>query len=527
MNNRIKYLLSKNQDLNYETVVSLSKLDPSKELKYLSWIVNLYKKDGLLNSDLSIVKQVLSSFDENKNTLPAENKDINKFKSILHVSNFLFEFEKNKKIDENKFLEQGVIKLYEDFNSLFIKPFTRESGVKYGKTTTWCTSSVEVKLNQFYNYLSRGDLFIFINKNLEDSDKNKKNQIFFSFNGESIEIKNSLNQDISISDFIKNNNKAFKTIMHYESVQNAICKNIDLFECTENPTKEQILSVCRQNPEYFYKLKPKYSLDKDIQMAYFVNSVLKRKGFNVLDAFKKIKNPYSELIEYAINIESEVAFFIQDKKGKLNINQQHIVVRNKPSNIYKIKNPHHTTQKIALSEIPEYILEFPNPTYHQISRAVHNNSDLLLTYIKKSKTNPKELLNIILKHAYNNETIFKKYHKLFNEKQIKNIIRSRPFFVLNLKSPSIEIQKTAVNSNFNSYFSIKKPHDSIKLLYEKNKLKSEQIENDLVYDPSFENFIKTSFIKNDYCYKIIRSNNYKYIDGYFKNISDYLRKVNY
>jgi hypothetical protein len=36
MNNRIAYLLSKNQDLSYETILSLSELDPTKELKYLT-----------------------------------------------------------------------------------------------------------------------------------------------------------------------------------------------------------------------------------------------------------------------------------------------------------------------------------------------------------------------------------------------------------------------------------------------------------------------------------------------------------
>ena len=475
MSKRVEFLLSKNQDLSYETILSLSKLDPTKELKYLTWILNRYKKDGLSSSDFLAIKHLLSSFDENKNLYPADKKDINYFKSILQLSIFLFEFEKNKKLDENKFLEQGAIKLYEDSNLLLLKPFTKESAIKFGKNTTWCTSALED--NRFYNYLASGDLFVLINKKKLDNCNDKKFQFFFSSSGESTEFRDSLNSPINAIKIFKENKFLFDVLIKYKSVQQVVNKNVDFFHFTENPTKEQILNALKQDLEIFCDLK---EIDEEIQILYFDLYTKEKNSEYTVHAFNNIlkkTNPCVEVRRLAIEKYPEIITLIQQELGYLTDEEQVIALELNSKLIYDIKNPCKNAIVQVLELEPEYIFEVSKPTYEQIKTASVNKEGLLIKYINKNKLDPKNLVDVIFKVCQYDLKVFKKYYKLLSEYQLIELINDCPSYIQYINNPSEKIQEIAVKSDYSVFHLIKNPGVLIEELYQKEKQKNEDAVN--------------------------------------------------
>jgi hypothetical protein len=508
MNNRIAYLLSKNQDLSYETILSLSELDPTKELKYLTWIINRYKKDGLLSSDFFTIKNLLTSFDENKNSFPTDKKDINSFKSVLQLSIFLFEFEKNKKLDENKFLEQGAIKLYEDSNLLLIKPFTKESAIKFGKTTTWCTSALED--NRFYSYLASGDLFILINKKKLDNSNDKKFQFFFSFSGESTEFRDSLNSPINAIKIFKENKFLFDVLIKYKSVQQVVNENVDFFHFTKNPTKEQILNALKHDPDIFCDLK---EVDEEMQVLYFNLYTKEKYSEYTVHAFNNIlkkTNPCDEVRKSAIEKYPEIITLIQQELGDLTDEEQVIALELNSKLIYDIKNPCENAISHVLELEPEYIFEISNPTDEQIKTASVNKEGLLIKYINKNKLDPKNLIDVIFEVCQYDLKVFKKYYKLLSEYQLIELINDCPDYIQYINNPSEKIQEIAVKSDYSAFHLIKSPSALIEELYQKEK----KINEEILKEKSYKKFIKNNIYDYDYhgYYNAYDSDKYYNID---------------
>jgi hypothetical protein len=515
MNKRIEFLLSKNQDLSLETILSLSELDPTKELKYLTWIINRYKKDGLLSSDFFTIKNLLTSFDENKNSFPTDKKDINSFKSVLQLSIFLFEFEKNKKIDENKFLEQGAIKLYEDSNLLLVKPFTKESAIKFGKTTTWCTSALED--NRFYNYLAVGDLFILINKKKLENCDDKKIQFFFPFDGSYSEFRDSSNSEIDAVKMFKENKFIFDTLIKYKSVQQVVNKSVDFFYFTENPTKGQILNALKHDLEIFCDLK---EVDEEMQVLYFNLYTKEKKSEYTVHAFNNIlkkTNPCDEVRKLAIEKYPEIIILIQQELGDLTVKEQVIALELNSKLIYDIKSPCENAIAQTLELEPEYIFEISNPTEEQIKTASVNKEGLLIKYINKNKLDPKSLVDVIFEVCQYDLKVFKKYHKLLHEYHLMELIKDCPSYIQYINNPSEKIQEIAVKSDYSVFHLIKNPGVLIEELYQKEKETNQIIINKPyihhTYNDSYKNL---SHFVDDYYFdadKLLKN-------LYYKNSSD-------
>jgi hypothetical protein len=511
MSKRVEFLLSKNQDLSYETILSLSKLDPTKELKYLTWIVNRYKKDGLSNSDFLAIKHLLLSFEENKNLFPADKKDINHFKSILQLSIFLFEFEKNKKLDENKFLEQGAIKLYEDSNLLLLKPFTRESAIKFGKTTTWCTSSIYPRENRFYSYLNSGELFILIDKTKPDNYNNKKFQFYFSFCGDSTEFRDSSNSAIDAVKIFRKNKNIFNTLLKYESVRNVVSKNVEFFYFLENPTKEQIINAIKIKPEIFCDLK---EVDEEMQILYFKSLKENESPKTIFDTFNnimKITNPCYEVRKMAIEKSSKIAIFIQQELGQLTNEEQISALKQNSKLIYDIENPCNEAIDEILSVEPEYIFKMLNPTNEQLITASIYKEGLLNKYINQNKLDPKKLVDVILEVSYYDLKAFKKYYKLLNESQLIDLIERCPDYIRYIKNPNEKIQEIAVSRDYSVFQFIENPSNLIEELYEYKKKENETFLNRKPF--------KKSGLYNYYGYDY---NGYDYHDSLYPELSKYM-----
>jgi hypothetical protein len=89
-----------------------------------------------------------------------DNKDLTSYKSVEDV---LRQISIAEVRSLNKELIKQVYKMYEDDEWLVLRPLTRESSVKYGAGTKWCTASTNEEY-QFYRYTRRGILIYTINK---------------------------------------------------------------------------------------------------------------------------------------------------------------------------------------------------------------------------------------------------------------------------------------------------------------------------------------------------------------------------
>jgi hypothetical protein len=89
-----------------------------------------------------------------------DNKDLTSYKNIGDIVRQISIAEVRLL---NKELIKQVHKMYEDDEWLVLRPLTRESSVKYGAGTKWCTASTNEEY-QFYRYTRRGILIYTINK---------------------------------------------------------------------------------------------------------------------------------------------------------------------------------------------------------------------------------------------------------------------------------------------------------------------------------------------------------------------------
>ena len=106
------------------------------------------------------VRSALKSFIPLNERGLIDNRDTTSYKDVQDVLKqvALAEF---KAI--SKELEKQIHKIYEDDNWLILRPLSRESSMKYGAGTKWCTAA-EFDDYQYWNYTGRGILIYTINK---------------------------------------------------------------------------------------------------------------------------------------------------------------------------------------------------------------------------------------------------------------------------------------------------------------------------------------------------------------------------
>jgi hypothetical protein len=115
---------------------------------------------GVLDNVPYDVRSALKSFIPLNERGLIDNKDTTSYKNVQEVLKqvALAEF---KAI--SKELERQIHKVYEDDNWLVLRPLSRESSMKYGAGTKWCTAS-DSDDYQYWNYTGRGILIYTINK---------------------------------------------------------------------------------------------------------------------------------------------------------------------------------------------------------------------------------------------------------------------------------------------------------------------------------------------------------------------------
>ena len=155
---------------------ALRDIDEEQRHSMYYFLINEYNSskenlDKLTNKELNQIFDILDNVPYDvrnalKSFIPLnergliDNKDITSYKNVQEVLKqvALAEF---KAI--SKELERQIHKVYEDDNWLVLRPLSRESSMKYGAGTKWCTAS-DSDDYQYWNYTGRGILIYTINK---------------------------------------------------------------------------------------------------------------------------------------------------------------------------------------------------------------------------------------------------------------------------------------------------------------------------------------------------------------------------
>lgn len=174
-----------------DTFNKLIRLDPTFKENvdrvgtYGKWLLELYKRTNQVPDEH--IKELLITFDKNKNHFPIEKRDINRYKSVEDLEDMLNGTEINltqNQLAKQHRKEKHKVNLVQDAKYLgqfgnyeVYIPETYAASCKLGSGTTWCTASTSSE-NYFNSYTSRGNLYILINVN----DPSKKYQIHFETN---------------------------------------------------------------------------------------------------------------------------------------------------------------------------------------------------------------------------------------------------------------------------------------------------------------------------------------------------------
>jgi hypothetical protein len=125
----------------------LIEADPSKNAKYLQWLVNQFIEHELLPEDFYKMNDLLTRFEDNKKHLEQKN---------IHCYNHrqLFDaLEQYRKIESTVVVPAGQYKvLFDDPEEKFlaVELLDKEAALAFGKGTQWCTAHPEH--NAFENY---------------------------------------------------------------------------------------------------------------------------------------------------------------------------------------------------------------------------------------------------------------------------------------------------------------------------------------------------------------------------------------
>lgn len=159
--NHERYLCNSNEE-HRESIIEffIKEYDTPKEVLDKLSSKEIAQIFNMLENVPYDVRNALKSFIPLNERGLIDNKDITSYKDVQDVLKqvALAEF---KAI--NKELEKQIHKVYEDDNWLVLRPLSRESSMKYGAGTKWCTAA-ESDDYQYWNYTGRGILIYTINK---------------------------------------------------------------------------------------------------------------------------------------------------------------------------------------------------------------------------------------------------------------------------------------------------------------------------------------------------------------------------
>ena len=195
--------------------------DPTSTKKYTQWLLTIVtkKKNPTPLEDITYADESINEFEQVKNSLPPDKRDINKFKSLSELNQILSSQEVGtSEIDIRE--KQEAIKhtkvYYNDSEWTVLSPLTKEAAFYWSRYATWCTAWGDPKgmyptrtNNYFDQYIKKGPLYIIIHKNHPEKVQSlqiakESPDTHWQFQFESNEFKDAQDKQINIDNFFKN-----------------------------------------------------------------------------------------------------------------------------------------------------------------------------------------------------------------------------------------------------------------------------------------------------------------------------------
>ena len=136
--------------------------------KFLQWVINRYIAEDFLMEDAPRVQEAVERIDELKDKLPAEHKDVNRFKTLSDLEDALDnaeglvkELEKEETPKDKEFYKDGgAEKIHDGDGFRVIIPKTKAAAINFGRGTKWCTSSNQPNATFFDTYSKQSPLYV-------------------------------------------------------------------------------------------------------------------------------------------------------------------------------------------------------------------------------------------------------------------------------------------------------------------------------------------------------------------------------
>jgi hypothetical protein len=144
--------------------------DPDTTKKNSQWLLNMLLKDKIKLEDLSRTQDLLKRFMTARNAIPADRRDILRYKSPGDLAELLQSLagkdistqgDKDRELEREMYKQAEVV--YNDSDYRILIPKTRAASCHFGVNTQWCTAATG-SYNYFDDYNSKGPLFIILEK---------------------------------------------------------------------------------------------------------------------------------------------------------------------------------------------------------------------------------------------------------------------------------------------------------------------------------------------------------------------------
>jgi hypothetical protein len=173
-------------------ITTLSQADPSGERgAFITFILRMYSLRQFRVEDVERIKDTLSEFIKKKNSLPPEQKDINRFANLDQLYDAVegTEEHKSNRSVKKETKQTGVEVLIKTDKFLAVRLLTHEAACYYASGTKWCT----VNKSNFDHYSKNDPLFVIIIAEKDAQGRQRK----FQFHYESGQLMNERDQEIT------------------------------------------------------------------------------------------------------------------------------------------------------------------------------------------------------------------------------------------------------------------------------------------------------------------------------------------
>lgn len=286
-----------------QLIDDLCSLDPTGErLVYGKWIVSLFiKKSGnfegeLLEEDVLRIADVLATFERVKAHLPADARDINRYKSIQDLYVVLDPFE-NKDVQSQRAIKrnkkdaiwQQIDEVYDSSTVSIYIPKTFDASAFLGRGSKWCTAATKENgmlhdgPAMFSSYASDGPLYVIFIKKEKDAEGR---QIKFQFSLARGQYMNVMDRPIVLKDVVKK----------YPDIRKYFSQHITMAELAANRGGCFPLSKWDSEKDFSPSEKIQYAIVVDLKA---ITKYVNRADFTV-DMMIEICKAKGEALEYLV-----------------------------------------------------------------------------------------------------------------------------------------------------------------------------------------------------------------------------------